>query len=162
MSDDPKVDFYLKNRSLIQEWANLRAPAARALDLALHAEVERLNTDEDVPNPDVSEGRHRIIKLRVTSAPLPCTWRELGWEQGKLLTGAGGWPRLMIVMSPQHPRSLRDVVKNATGFAREAHSMPESNSQWWVRYGFIAPLAGDATHVVPMCQGALVSAQGRS
>ena len=139
MSDDPKIDFYLANRSLIEEWAGLRAPAASALDLALLAAAKLLAEDAELPDPDIEEGRGRAIRLHVTTHPLPQAWLELWWEKAKLLTSSGGWPTLTIVMDPKDPRPIRDAVKTATGLARDAHGMTATSSQGWLRYGQVTP-----------------------
>ena len=138
MSDDPKVDFYLENRSLIEEWSKLRAPAARALDQALLAAAQLLGEDEDIPEPQITEDRARTVRLHVTADPLPKVWLELWWEERNLLKGAGGWPTLIIAMNPKYPRPVRDAVKNATGAARDAHGM-NSTGKWWLRYGAVTP-----------------------
>jgi hypothetical protein len=139
MSDDPKLDFYLENRALIQEWAKLREPAATVLDRELLAAAGRLTEGDDIPDPQIQEDRAHSVKLHVTPDPLP-VWLELWWEKGKLLTGSGGWPQLIIVMDPKH-RHVRDAVKNATRSAHDAHGMTSTGlgTAWWIRYGEIRP-----------------------
>jgi hypothetical protein len=140
MSDDPKLDFYLKNRALIEEWAKLREPAAAALDRELLAAALRLTEGDDVADPQIHEGPARSVRLHVTTDPLPRAWLELWWEKGKLLKGSGSWPQHIIVMDPPDPR-VRDAVKSATGSAREAHGMTSTGprNSPWIRYGEIRP-----------------------
>lgn len=68
-------------------------------------------------------------------------WLAVTWEWRKLLQGSGGWPQLVIVMNPEHPRPVRDAVKNATGSARDAHGMIHTMYGSWLRYGEIPPQA---------------------
>ena len=140
MSDDPKLDFYLENRALIEEWAQLRDPVATALDRELLAAALRLTEGGGVPDPQIHEGPARSVRLHVTTDPMPRAWLELWWEKGKLLKGSGSWPQLVIVMDPIDP-GARDAVKNATGSAREAHGMTSAGSKTspWIRYGQIPP-----------------------
>jgi hypothetical protein len=139
MSDDPKLDFYLENRALIEEWAKLREPAAIALDRELLAAALRLTEVDDVPNPQIQEGPAQSVKLHVTADPIP-VWLELWWQERKLLTGSGGWPQLIIAMDPKH-KDVRNAVKNATGSAKDAHGMTSmgTGAAWWIRFGEIAP-----------------------
>jgi hypothetical protein len=136
MSDDPKLDFYLENRALIEEWAKLRDPALAALDREL-LEAARLTEGDDVPKPQFKEGPARSVMLHVT--PDPLAWLELWWQKGTLLTGSGSWPKLAIVMDPSDPR--RNAVKDATGSAAKAHGMTSTGSRaaWWLRSGEIPP-----------------------
>ena len=154
MNDDPKTEFYLTNRALIEEWAGLRPAAASALDLALlraaHEPAptgpEGLDGTEpgDAPDPgpalQVSEDRLRHIWVDCTTDPLPHTWFGLSWEHGKLLAGAGGWPALIIGMSGTVPPKVRDAVKNATVVTRDTHGLVHLG-QSWLRYGPITPVA---------------------
>lgn len=140
MSDDPKFDFYLENRALIEEWAQLRDPVATALDFELLAAAHRLKEVDDVPDPQFHEGPARSVRLHVATDPPPKVWLELWWEKGKLLKGSGSWPQLVIVMDPPAP-PFREAVKNATGSAREAHGMTSTGpkNSPWIRYGQIPP-----------------------
>ena len=138
MSDDPKLDFYLENRALIEEWAQLRDPVAIALDRELRAAAVR--PSEGVPDPKIHESPARSVRLHVATDPMPKVWLELWWEKGKLLKGSGSWPQLVIVMDPPDP-PFREAVKNATGSAREAHDMTSTGpkNSPWIRYGQIPP-----------------------
>lgn len=140
MSDDQKLDFYLENRALIEEWAQLRDPAATALDRELLAAALRLTEGDDDPDPQIHESPARSVRLHVTTDPLPRAWLELWWEKGKLLKGSGSWPQLVIVMDPTDPR-VRDAVKNATRSAHEAHGMTSTGpkNSPWIRFGQIPP-----------------------
>jgi hypothetical protein len=140
MSDDPKLDFYLTNRALIEEWAKLRDPAAAALDRELLDAAVRLAEGDNIPDPRIQEDPVRSVKLDVTTDPLPGPWLELSWDQRKLLKGSGGWPQLVIVMDPRPPH-LRAAVKNATGSARNAYGMTSTGlgNAWWIRFGEILP-----------------------
>lgn len=57
MSNDPKLDFYLENRALIEEWAKLQEPAATVLDRALLAAGRRLAEEEGFPEARIKEQR---------------------------------------------------------------------------------------------------------
>ena len=139
MSDDPKADFFLANRALIEEWAALRPSVASALDRALLDAAAGPAQDPDaVPDLQVKEDRARVVWLDCTSEPLPAVWVGLSWEQGKLLSGASPWPELFIRMDPVHPQAVRDAVKDATASARDTYGL-NVKGRWWLRYGPVVP-----------------------
>lgn len=140
MSDDTKIDFYLANRVLIEEWAGLRRASASALDTALLAGARSLGSESDLPEPVVREEQARVVRLYFTAEPLPSVWLQMWWQAGDLLKGANGWPYLALEVSPKN-KPLRDVVRNATAGRGEAVGLTSKGNagSWWLRSGRIAP-----------------------
>ena len=140
MSDDTKVDFYLANRLLIEEWAELRRAAASTLDRALLAGAHSLPSEPEMPEPHVKEQQARVIRLYLTRDPLPSTWIQMWWQAGDLLKGADGWPYLALEVDPKD-KPLRDAVRNATAGRGEAVGLTSKGNAgtWWLRSGRIAP-----------------------
>lgn len=73
MVDDPKVQFYLTLRELIQEWAALADPAAQALEQALLGASNEFaaSAGGDLPVPRISPGGTTFIRLDITTALYP-------------------------------------------------------------------------------------------
>lgn len=138
MSDDKKMDFYLENRALIEEWAALRKLAVSALDEALLEAARLLADDDRLPEPRITDGQARTVKLHATTDPVAC-WIELWWQERDLLRGSGGWPWLCVVMNPKHPKPLRDAVRAAVTSAPRSHGLGPSGSQWWLRAVKLTP-----------------------
>lgn len=136
MSDDTKIDFYLANRLLIEEWAALRRTAASALDAALLAGGRALDSESRVPEPLIKEKTGRVIRLHFT----PSVWLQMWWQKGDLLKGATGWPYLALEINPKN-KTLRDAVRNVTAGRGEAVGLTSKGnaSHWWLRSGSIAP-----------------------
>lgn len=137
MSDDSKTDFYLANRVLIEEWAELRRPAASALDAWLLAGARTLGSEPPVPEPLVKEEQGtRVVRLYFT----PNVWLQIWWQRGDLLKGAEGWPYLVLEVNPKN-KPLRDLVRNATAGRGEAVGLTSKGnaSAWWLRSGRLAP-----------------------
>lgn len=140
MVDDPKVQFYLTHRALIQEWATLADPAAQALEQALLAATHELAADDRLPPPRVEVGGVTFVKLDITTAPLPGVWFELAWERRHLLRqGPGTWPSLRLVTSPQEAPELRTELRNVSAVGLSRHGLSQSSSSWWLRHGDLVP-----------------------
>lgn len=137
MSDDTKVDFYLANRALIEEWAALRGSAANALEVALLAAANRIGDDDGLPAPEIKEGG--TVLLRATTDPLPSVRFELWWQRHSLLKGTSGWPYLAISMSSKHPKSLRASVRDAVIGAKQVYGLTSTSGQTWLRSGQVVP-----------------------
>jgi len=140
VSDDTKIDFYLANRALIEEWAGLRRAAASALDSALLTGARTLDTDPQIPEPLVKEQQARVVRLYFTRDPLPSVWIQLWWQSGDLLKGANGWPYLALEVNPKN-KPLRETVRNATAGRGEAVGLTSKGNAgtWWLRSGRVAP-----------------------
>ncbi|WP_256840371.1 hypothetical protein [Ornithinimicrobium faecis] len=142
MADDPKVQFYLTHRELIQEWAALADPAAQALEQALLAASHEFaaSAGGDLPVPRISPGGTTFIRLDITTAPLSGVWFELSWERRRLLGhGAGTWPSLRLVTSPQEPAELRAELKSTSAAPLIRHGLDQGSTSWWVRHGDLKP-----------------------
>lgn len=144
VSEDTKLDFYLKHRQQIEEWAALRVPAQRALDDALLVALSARGPELG-PLLDVSVRGARIAKLRIPGAESEPTWIELQWSTSSLLSGTGQmtWPVLILAASPDAAyRGTRDQIKQRTRAESSAHGMTEEGrTGWWVWSGMLAPVA---------------------
>lgn len=129
MDDDPKIDLYLKNRALIEEWAELGTAAQAELQVALLTALTRPLEDQTIPRVE----NNSVARLFITSDPLPETWIGLAWDKRTLLKGAGGWPNLVVFMDGKHPLALRSAVKNATAHALQQYGLTSSGAGGWLR-----------------------------
>ena len=143
MTDQAKVDFYLRHRTQIEEWTALRTAAAHALDDALIAAIVGM-TDAGVPAPEFQQGARRIAKLDITGRPSAPAWIELKWSRSQLLTDTGGltWPELGVCVSPDE--ALRDVrarVRTSTEKLARAHGLTRGVDErnWWLWRKRLAP-----------------------
>lgn len=141
MSENTKLDFYLKHRQQIEEWAALRSAVQGALDDALLA---ALSVRRQVLGPvlDVSTKVPRIAKLRIPGAEAEPTWIELQWSPGALLSDGGQtWPFLIVAASPEASyREPRERIKQSTRADRAIHGLThEGRGGWWVWSGLLAP-----------------------
>lgn len=143
MTDQAKVDFYLRHRTQIEEWTALRTAAQHSLDDALVAAVVRM-ADAGVPAPEFQRGARRIAKLDITGPYAPPAWIELKWSRGQLLTDTGGltWPELGVCFTPDD--ALRDVrarVRTSTAELARTHGLTRvaNERSWWLWRRRLAP-----------------------
>lgn len=160
MSADPKIDFYLANRALIEQWAALRPAAAQALDEALLAAASALAGDADVPEPQVrADPRSRAVVLPVTAAPAAAVTLE--WYPNRLLGGVDPWPWVTVSMSVEEPTAVRAAVRAAAATGKDTHGLVSTGNQW-LRFGPVPPLAepiemtGYAQHCIERLRAAFV------
>lgn len=138
MADDAKVEFYLKHRQIIEEWAAIGHAAAESLEHALIARTHTL--DEAVPEarPYINAAGHSFVKLHLTDEP-DVMAVELGWTRKDLLRGNGAWPTLRFVLESDRPRYFREAVKAATQAPCRAHGMGRATSGSWLWFGDVEP-----------------------
>ena len=101
MAIDEKVAFYLRHRTLIEEWAALREQAAAALEEALSRAVGIIGQRPDTPEivEDDSDRRYPMyrISLQIPGVESGAVWVALGWTRGQLLRPTGeSWPYMGI------------------------------------------------------------------
>ncbi len=97
MAIDEKVAFYLRHRTLIEEWAALRGQAAAALEEAFSRAVGVIGQRPDAPEivEDNSDRGHPLyrVSLQVSGIASDAVWVALGWTHGGLLRPSGeSWP----------------------------------------------------------------------
>lgn len=146
MSDDTKLDFYLKHRRQIEEWAALREGAKQALDDALLTAVTALasSTSSVV---EVTAANVRYARWRVPGAEQEPVWIELYWNHGQLLKGTAdsAWPYLVLVVSDNADPSYaptRARIKEATRGTRIPHGLTQEGrgTSPWVWSGTLTPV----------------------
>lgn len=162
VSDDVKLDFYLKNRAQIEEWADLRSHAQDVLDEALLAAVTARPEGDVTPVPQMNEKGDPAVKLRIAGAEDEMAWVELNWSPRSLLkTGGGAWPALIVAGSPDLSfRPVRDKVKQATRPYRADLGLDQGGSGWWIWYGRLRPESEpiDVEEYAAYCAGKLRNA----
>lgn len=144
MSDDAKLDFYLKHREQIEDWANLRGRAQSQLDEALVSVLPTLVDGDETSLLEIPDSRFRNVKLRIPGAETSPAWVELNWTRGALLVPASGatWPALVVAATPdQSFREQKARIKESTRRFRTLLQVNEAGDKgsWWVWYGRIAP-----------------------
>ncbi len=143
MSEDAKLDFYLKHRVQIEQWADLRAHAQKVLDVALITALERLADDGETPAPQIPDKGDRNVKLRIPGAESEPTWVELNWAPNSLLRASGGgtWPALIVAGSPDAQfKKVREQIKQDTRPFRAKLGLDEGGGNgWWIWYGRLRP-----------------------
>jgi hypothetical protein len=97
MAIDEKVAFYLRHRTLIEEWAALRGQAAAALEEAFSRAVGIVGQRPDAPEivKDDADRHHPLyrVSLQVPGVASDAVWVALGWTRGGLLRPSGeSWP----------------------------------------------------------------------
>jgi hypothetical protein len=138
---DDKVAFYLRHRTVIEEWAALRQQAAVALEECLFRAVGIIRQRPSMPRiveNDSSQYPTISISLEVPSTEPDAVCVALGWSRSELLKPAGySWP-YMGIKTPGVGRGeavyemVKDLLRDS---ARDRH-WPESEFGWaW--WGFI-------------------------
>lgn len=146
MSEDTKLDFYLKHRQQIEDWAVLRDVARQALDAALlsalTAKVEMSGSLLEVASSTV-----RNVRWRIPEAQTDPAWVELYWNQGQLLRGNtdAAWPFLAVVVSEKADPDYaptRTRIKEATRGQRALHGLAQEGkgTSSWVWSGALVPV----------------------
>lgn len=143
LSDDAKLDFYLKHRAQIQEWAELGTYARSVLERALLAALEDIASDDAVPAAEVTTRGARIARLRIPGAEQAMVWVELNWT-GDLLTRPGdrAWPALIVCASPKPEfRDVRERIKESTRSICASLGLTRAgtSSDWWVWSARLVP-----------------------
>lgn len=132
MSDDDKLDFFLRHWKQIVEWSKLRRHAAEMLDRALLQTLDGLALVKGMEHLDVQTGGVRYGRLHLTRKSHDA-WLEFQWQQAKLFDG--GWPQLVVVWNKDSSTpQVRGAVKQATAERCTALGMskPGAPHAWWV------------------------------
>jgi hypothetical protein len=148
MATDDKVAFYLRHRSLIEEWTALREQVATELEEAL---VRAVGTIRQRPGtPEIVENDSRRyptygISLEVPGAEPGKIWVTLGWTHGELFKPTGAsWPYIGIkIPDVIRGEPVYDMVKDRLRDAARQLRWTQSEAGWvWWSY---IPLGADET-----------------
>lgn len=150
MAIDEKVAFYLRHRTLIEEWAALRGQAASALEEAFSRAVGIVGQRPDAPEIVKEDADRRYplyrVSLQVPGTPSNAVWVALGWTRGGLLRPSGeSWPYAGI-KAPGASRGdvAYDTAKSLLREAAARRQWTESSTSGWVWYNYL-PLETGAT-----------------
>ena len=149
MVADEKVAFYLRHRTLIEEWAALREQAAAELEEALSRAVGIIGQNLDTPEivKDDSVRRYPVygISLQLPGAESGASWVALGWTRGQLLRPAGeSWPYLGVkIPGATKGDAVYDTAKRLLRDSASRRLWTQSSGSW-VWYSYI-PLAASET-----------------
>jgi hypothetical protein len=147
MPVDDKVAFYLRHRTLIEEWAALREQAAAELDEALIRAAGIVGQRPDTPEivKDDSNRKSPVygISLQVPGAESRPVWVALGWTRGPLLKPSGeSWPYTGVkIPGASKGDPLFDSTKLKLRDAASRNQWTQSSGNW-VWYSYISLEAG--------------------
>jgi len=141
MATDDKVAFYLRHRTLIEEWAALREQAAAELEEALRRAVGVVGQRPDTPEIIENDSDRRYptygISLQVPGAESGAVLVALGWTRGQLLRPAGeSWPYTGIkIPGTAKGDATYDTAKRLLRDAAGKRLWTESTGGWvWWNY----------------------------
>lgn len=141
MATDDKVAFYLRHRTLIEEWAALREQAAAELEGALRRAVGIIGQRPDTPEivEDDSARHYPVygISLQIPGAESEAVWVALGWTRGQLLRPAGeSWPYMGIkIPGVTKGDAVYDTAKRLLRDAASRRLWTLSSGSWvWYSY----------------------------
>jgi hypothetical protein len=150
MAIDEKVAFYLRHRTLIEEWAALRGQAAAALEEAFSRAVGIVGQSSDAPEivRDDADRSHPLyrVTLQVPGIASGAVWVALGWTRGGLLRPSGeSWPYTGI-KTPGAGKgdAAYDTAKTLLREAAAKRLWTESSASGWVWWNYL-PLEVGAT-----------------
>lgn len=128
MTDSKKLDFYLRHRDLIEEWAAIRDQAAMELDLALESATSLL-VEEDLPGMSFTKKYGgRGVRIPVSSGVEVLLW----WRKEQLFRAKG--ERRLPILTVHTPSGRkfagRAKLKEATRQTRLSHGMTKEGVQW--------------------------------
>lgn len=140
-SGDDEIDFYVRNRLLINEWDNLQTVAGEALHAALVEATQRAGFDA----VDYKRG---WFEVRAQSAELNELHDEfeisiyMAWTKAHLLSTRRGYPfpRVALELRPSTWQGERRqaLIKATQGPAHEL-GMKRKNT-WWVHWRMLNPI----------------------
>ena len=140
MAIDDKVAFYLRHRTLIEEWAALREQAAAELEEALRRAVGIISQQPDTPEivKDDSVRNTPVYGIRLQiPGESGAAWVALGWTHGRLLRPAGeSWPYTGI----KTPGAIKgdavyDTAKRLLRDVAGQRLWTQSSGNWvWYKY----------------------------
>lgn len=132
MSDDDKLDFFLRHWKVIVEWSALRTHAADTLDRALTDALENLSYEEGWERLEISQSAGTHYGIRHLPGKTHHAWLEFQWRRKDLFEG---WPLIIVVWNQTSSTTqVRDAVKRATASTCSELRMTESSNGWWVWY----------------------------
>ena len=151
MAVDEKVAFYLRHRTLIEEWAALRGQAAAALEEAFRRAVGIVGQYPDTPEIVKDADRNPLyrVSLQIPGIASDAVWVALGWTHGGLLRPSGGepWPYTGI-KTPGAGKgdaaydTAKALLREAA--ARRRWTLTSTSGSGWVWYNYL-PLEAGAT-----------------
>jgi hypothetical protein len=150
MAIDDKVAFYLRHRTLIEEWAALRGQAAAALEEAFSRAVGIVAQRRDAPKivKDYADRSHPLyrVSLQVPGVASDAVWVALGWTRGGLLRPSGeSWPYTGI-KAPGAGKgdAAYDTAKSLLQEVAAGRLWTKSSASGWVWWNYL-PLEASAT-----------------
>jgi hypothetical protein len=150
MAIDEKVTFYLRHRTLIEEWAALRGQAAAALEEAFSRAVGIVGQRPDAPEIVKDDADHGYplyrVSLQVPGITSGAVWVALGWARGGLLRPSGeSWPYAGI-KAPGAGKgdAAYDTAKSLLREAAARRLWTKSSARGWVWWNYL-PLEDSET-----------------
>ena len=150
MAIDEKVAFYLRHRTLIEEWAALRGQAAAALEEAFSRAVGIVSQRPDALEiiRDDTDRRFPLyrVSLQVPGVASDAVWVALGWTRGGLLRPSGeSWPYTGI-KAPGAGKgdTAYDTAKSLLREAAARCQWTLSSASGWVWWNYL-PLEASET-----------------
>ncbi|HEX4091902.1 MAG TPA: hypothetical protein VHZ33_24580 [Trebonia sp.] len=149
MAIDEKVAFFLRHRTLIEEWAALRGQAAAALEEAFSRAVGIISQRPDAPEiieEDADRGFPLYrISLQVPGIASDAVWAALGWTHGGLLRPSGeSWP-YTGVKTPGAGKgdTAYDTAKSLLRDAAASRGWTRSSASGWVWWNYLPLRTGE-------------------
>ena len=143
MAIDEKAAFYLRHRTLIEEWAALRGQAAAALEEAISRAVGIVGQRPDSPEivKDDADQRYPLyrVSLLVPGTAPGAVWVALGWTRAGLLRPSGEqWPYTGI-KAPGAGKgdAAYDTAKSLLREAAAGHRWTKSSASGWVWWNYL-------------------------
>jgi hypothetical protein len=156
MDEDPKLDFYLKRREQIEEWASLRDHAARALDRALDEAAKLFLLEPEHADGVIRQvwrGTHVFLPI---DSPAGRLGLGLWWKRGSLFKPSGydNWPVLAITAMDGKKNPHYAAARDATSTARLRFEMTPGTDEWiWLRRFRMESGASDLEEFAAACFG---------
>lgn len=145
MAVDEKVAFYLRHRTLIEEWAALRGEAAAALEEAFSRAAGIVGQRPDAPEivKDDADRRYPLyrVSLQVPGIASDAVWVALGWTHAGLLRPSGeSWPYTGVkVPGAGKGDAAYDTAKSLLreAAARRQWTMSSAGAGSWAWYKYL-------------------------
>jgi hypothetical protein len=150
MAIDEKVAFYLRHRTLIEEWAALRGQAAAALEEAFSRAVGIVSQRPDALEIVRDDADRRFplyrVSLQVPGVASDAVWVALGWTRGGLLRPSGeSWPYTGIKAPGAGKEDVAyDTAKSLLREAAARRLWTLSSASGWVWWKYL-PLEASET-----------------
>lgn len=144
VTEDPKLDFYLRRRRSIVEWSDLHDRAVSQLDNSLRTHIDAA-VEKGGEDWAVWESLSRSNPLLQLKEPGPQGriggFLEIQWRPADLLRPGRKfeWPQLLICSHPDAGAECRSEVDRATKSLEAARGMVADPNRWWVRRLSLAP-----------------------